>query len=98
MSIIFSKIEHDYSVKQPVEVVRQSSGIISLTTTTTTTSSVGQQQQLIAVSGAVQQQQQQQPQQQQQQQQQAAPVNDENAIPSALHVDMPSVCFPLIIL
>lgn len=85
----------DYSVKQPVEVVRQSPGIISVTTTTTTSSIAQQQQQqqqqLIASSGIVQQQQQQP---QQQQQQPTVPVNDENAIPSPLHVDMPSVCFP----
>lgn len=83
------------SVKQPVEVIRQSPGIISVTTTTTTSSLAQQQhqqqqqQQLIAISGVVQHQQQQQ--QVQQQQQSTIPlVNDENAIPSPLHVDMPS--------
>uniref|UniRef100_A0A0R3RZ71 NOT2_3_5 domain-containing protein n=1 Tax=Elaeophora elaphi TaxID=1147741 RepID=A0A0R3RZ71_9BILA len=87
-------------VKQPVEVVRQSPGIISVTTTTTTSSITQQQQQqqLTAVSAVVQQQQQHQQQQQQQQQPQpqqlqqqpTAPVNDENVVPSPLHVDMPS--------
>ncbi|VIO90071.1 Not1 N-terminal domain, CCR4-Not complex component family protein [Brugia malayi] len=84
------------SVKQPVEVIRQSPGIISVTTTTTTSSLAQQQhqqqqqQQLIAISGVVQHQQQQQQQVQQQQQSTIPLVNDENAIPSPLHVDMPS--------
>lgn len=56
-----------YSVKQPLDIVRQPSGVISITTTTTTTSSITQP---LGHSHS---------------------LNDENAAPNPVHVELPAV-------